>query len=114
MKDVQLEIHRDLIEPIIAPKIPVHISVPVLLGVGGVAYGVTRYDYYWENVVENSDVFFIADIGLEVELNLVSFFRLTLGAYYRYTNDINVYYYGSNDLAIPSNALRGWHTSLTF
>ena len=78
-------------EPIIFPKFPVHISVPVLIGIGGVAYtsveiGEWGNDYF----VEDSETFLVAEPGIEMEMNITRFFRFSMGAYYRYTSEIEL------------------------
>jgi hypothetical protein len=88
-----------LLEPVIAHKSIVHLTVPVLLGVGGAGL---RDDHYrpvrqgtdqdmdefdsWEE----TDVFLVAEPGLNVELNLFKYARLDLGATYRYIYDNNL------------------------
>ncbi len=64
-----------IIEPIIGAKWPVHISIPILIGAGGVAYinnyyGRPNYDYY-NPYSEEVDAFFVLEPGIEVELNMV-------------------------------------------
>jgi hypothetical protein len=78
-------------EPIIFPKFPVHISVPVLIGIGGVAYTSIEIGQ-WENdyFVEDSETFLVAEPGIEMEMNLTQFFRFSMGAYYRYTSEIEL------------------------
>ena len=78
-------------EPIIFPKFPVHISVPILVGIGGVAYTSVEVRE-WENdyFVEDSETFLVLEPGLEMEMNLTQFFRFSMGAYYRYTSEIEL------------------------
>jgi hypothetical protein len=86
-----------ILEPIIAPRMPVHLSFPVLLGVGGVAK--TNSD--WENPdysPENADVFLIAEPGAELELNLVKFIRISFGTSYRFTRSVHLSGYSSGFL----------------
>lgn len=76
-----------MFEPILLPKYPVHLSFPVLLGVGGVAKvnaDVWEPDYN----VDDADALFIAEPGVELEMNLLKFVRLSVGASYRFTTDI--------------------------
>ncbi len=90
-------------EPILLPMSPVHLSFPVLAGIGGVAYAVTGYEdweYYTANYVEDSDVFLVLEPGAELEFNMMRYFRLSLGAYYRYTSRLHL-------LNTPANALQG-------
>jgi hypothetical protein len=102
-----------IIEPIIMGRWPIHISFPVLIGAGGVAltsynedlfsqYG-DRYDVYLEEAV----AFFVAEPGVELELNLVRWMRLAFFGNYRYTT--NLISTGS----INENALNTWSAGIT-
>jgi hypothetical protein len=76
-----------LFEPIVFPRFPVHISFPVVLGIGAI---VSMNSYYWEDwdseyYTDDSDLFLIAQPGLDIELNLLKHMRLGLGAKYRFT-----------------------------
>lgn len=79
-----------LLQPVIAPRFPVHVSFPVTLGVGGVASLQTHYyddfDATW--YVNDEAFFFIAEPGVELELNLVRFIRASFGVSYRYTSSV--------------------------
>ena len=100
-----------LIEPIIGAKWPVHVSIPILIGAGGIAY-VHNYwkdyddPYYHDHYPTEADAFFVLEPGIEIELNLVKFMRLAVGGYYRYTSDL--------DLAdSKSDMLNGFSTGVT-
>lgn len=100
-----------LLEPIIFPKFPVHISVPVLIGAGGIAYTSTfnPYPYEYEDFdlfVEDATGYFVFEPGLEIEINVVRFFRLAIGGYYRFTSNINLY-------DTPQDVLNGWSAGVT-
>ncbi len=71
------------IEPVLMPKWPVHLSFPVLLGAGGISY-VTREPNRDNNYIEDTQAFLLAEPGAEIELNLTRFFRMSLGATYRF------------------------------
>lgn len=78
-----------LIEPILFPKSPVHLSFPVILGAGGIAKGVL-YNYYYpyeytQVEIEDAEAFFIAEPGIELELNVARWLRFGLGCSYRLT-----------------------------
>lgn len=83
-----------LIEPIIAYRSPVHISLPIIIGAGGVAYAqqraVTQDDdvlgYRWDD----GQAFFVVEPGIDLELNLIPLVRLGVGASYRYTSDLDL------------------------
>lgn len=78
-------------EPILLPKFPVHLSVPVLIGIGGVAYtSVERTEWDDQYFVEDSETFLLVEPGIELEMNITHFFRFAMGAYYRYTSEIEL------------------------
>ena len=101
-----------VMEPILFGWFPVHLAFPILIGAGGVSSFsyVTDwndpYEYYPANF-EEAVAFFVAEFGMEVEFNLVRFFRLAVFASYRYTPDINM-------LFAEPDALRGWSAGMTF
>lgn len=79
-----------LFEPVIAPRFPIHLSFPIVLGAGGVANTKT---YRWNNedwdvFVEDEAFFLVAQPGVQVELNVFKFMRFGMGASYRFTSDI--------------------------
>ena len=88
-----------LLQPVIFPKSPVHISFPVLLGAGGAASVSTYYnepwDAYWE--MQDETFYFIVEPAAEVELNLIRWIRLSAGVSYRLTSPVNLQGY-SNDV----------------
>ena len=99
-------------EPILFGWFPVHLSLPIMIGAGGVAntsYSANVYDpyEYWDGFVEEASAFFAAEFGAELEFNLVRFFRLAIFGSYRYTSDLRME-------GIPANALRGWSAGMTF
>jgi hypothetical protein len=99
-----------IIEPILLPKFPVHISFPTLLGVGGISYITQDMDYH--NMVEDSEVFLIAEPSAELEFNITRHFRLALGASYRFTSPFNV---GTSGTApVSSDSLESWSFMMTF
>lgn len=96
-------------EPILMPKMPVHVSFPVMVGAGGMAVvTISQEDNFWEENVhsEASDAFIIIQPGIEAELNVTRFFRFALGGYYRYTSNIDI---DSNfEYYVPQDVLRGF------
>lgn len=100
-----------LMEPILLPKFPVHLSIPVLIGAGGIAYTSTFNPLPYENsdfelFVEDATGYFVVEPGIELEFNVVRFFRLALGGYYRYTSSINLY-------DTPEDVLNGWSAGIS-
>lgn len=91
-----------LIEPIVFPKYPVHVSFPILLGAGGIARSVlTNYNYpydYTEIYVENAEAFMIAEPGVEIEFNVARWMRLAIGATYRFTTPLETSIYDTKPM----------------
>ena len=84
------------IEPIILPKFPVHISIPVHFGIGQIGYGNNTFNENfsedWHQKLESIDNFLLIEPGVELEVNLTSFCRLGFGVYYKFTTDIDLRY----------------------
>ena len=98
-----------LLEPILFPKFPVHISVPIVAGVGGVATTSSYNPYGWEDTeyfVEEASSFLVIEPGVELEINIVRFFRIAIGGYYRLTSDIRL-----NNT--PTDVLEGFSGGIT-
>ena len=99
------------IEPIVAGRSPIHLSFPVLFGIGGISQiDLNAWDYYGPaNPIDNYDydVFFIIEPAAELEFNLARFFRTAAYVSYRYTSNIQMY--GTDE-----NVLNGFSFGLTF
>ena len=96
-------------EPILLPRFPIHISLPVVVGVGGIAYTTsTSYTDWFEPsyYVEDATSFLIVEPGVELEINVVKFFRVAVGAYYRYTSNITL-------IDTPEDVLNGYSAAIT-
>jgi len=88
------------LEFITFPKFPVHISFPIMIGAGGMAYhkdnGLLKSnsnnddDYDRRYTFIESDAFFVIEPGVELEMNVLRFFRVALGASYRYLGDLKM------------------------
>ncbi len=88
------------VEPIIAPRFPVHVSFPVTFGGGWVGYNENTWwdedwnnwdnDYDYEDYFYDSDAFFLIEPGVEIELNVVKCLRVSFGATYRFTTDFEM------------------------
>jgi hypothetical protein len=90
------------IEPIILPKYPVHLSAPFLIGVGWL----TLNEYTWYSPYD-WDSYVIVEPGLEMELSLLKFFRISVGASYRYTTNLRME-------GVPENLMHGFGGNITF
>lgn len=98
-----------LIEPIIWPKSPAHVSFPVLIGAGGITW-IEDYNY-WEPYDNNVAAYFVFVPGAELELNIVNFFRIAIGVNYRFTPDIALYNRNGN-LVVSPDVMRGFSANL--
>ena len=105
-----------MFEFIAAPKSPIHVSFPVVIGAGGVGY-VERDGIFGNSDInpfsEDSQAFFVVEPGIELEMNLLRFMRLGLGVSYRYTSDIDLSYRGNGGRIMGSDALNGLSGGIT-
>lgn len=103
-----------LVEPIIWSKQIVHLSIPMVVGIGGAGknYSSSGYSYETQTYIPESsygetDVFFMLRPGAEVEVNLSRFFRISLGAYYHHA-------LGFELEDVNPNALNGFTGGISF
>jgi len=104
-----------LLEPIIFPFKPVHVSFPVLIGGGG-AFVIDEMTYHGYEEYGSYGSCFVLEPGVDIEFNIVKFFRVALNVSYRYTSDLSLDYYsypGIKEFSVPSDALRGFNAGLT-
>jgi hypothetical protein len=111
-----------LLEPIVAPMSPVHVSFPITIGAGGVATTpayLDKYYYSYNSYYYNSTAFFLLEPGVDVEFNITKFFRLAIGGSYRYTSNIYLQHKYLNDqdetvfYNVPKDALRGFNVDIS-
>jgi hypothetical protein len=97
------------IEPVISYRSPVHITLPLIVGAGGVGYSYnSRFPENIDKQEYRDDVqaFFVVEPGIELEFNIIPLVRLGLGASYRYTTDIDL-------PGTPKDALHGFNTGVS-
>lgn len=100
-----------LIEPVIAYRSPVHITLPVIVGAGGVTYDHSsiisdEFDPHGYHEHYDAQAFFVVEPGIELELNVIPLVRVGIGASYRYTSDLHL-------PATPKDALHGSNVGLS-
>jgi len=97
-------------EPIILPNSPIHVSFPILIGGGGISTIPSNYMEFDPgfDFLYQYDVFFVFEPGVDLEINMVKFFRIGLGASYRFTNGVLLTYPVSNN-TVPKNVLDGFN-----
>ena len=86
-----------VLEPVIGDRSAVHITLPILFGIGGIGLQKNRYDIFDEDDIDwedyeafDEDVFLVVEPGMNLELNLLRNLRLNVGATYRYVYDNDV------------------------
>lgn len=105
-----------LVEPVILPKSVVHITLPTLIGVGGISYrvkaGGSNDVEDWKS--EDRSAFMVFEPGIEIEINVVKFMRIGFGAYYRLTSNVDIDYENTELGAITdSDILNGFSAGIT-
>lgn len=100
-----------LLEPIIFPKFPVHLSFPVVLGGGAVCYAeaVNIEGDVQDLIVNDVDGFLLAKPGVEIELNVTRYFRFCLNTHYRFTADL-----GTDPKMVSAKELDGFSYGISF
>ena len=71
------------LEYIAWPDKVVHVALPILVGAGKVEY---KGSYRDSETGEDSDTYFILEPGLDIQFNVMRFWRMDLGASYRYVS----------------------------
>ncbi|HPJ79022.1 MAG TPA: hypothetical protein PK489_09535 [Prolixibacteraceae bacterium] len=102
------------IEPIVGGLKPVHLSFPVLLGMGGAGLLRTYRPGYqepweepWDFTLPEGDFFLVIEPAVELEFNLARVFRTAAYASYRFTSPVEL-------LGKAPDVLRGFNFGLTF
>ena len=86
-----------MIEPILFADRPLHVALPVVVGGGFVGKYVFIGDSFWDNGDYVS--FGYIEPGIELEANIVSWFRVSVGAYYAFRWDVDSYNMSSDILS---------------
>ncbi len=92
-----------IFEPMIFPLKPIHLSFPILVGVGAAA-AFENYSYYSsENI---SDFFWVVEPMAELEVNFTKWLRIAVYGGYRYTSALDI-------TNISKDALRSYSVGVT-
>ncbi len=97
---------------VVAPVEVVHFYVPVLIGGGGldVFTEVTTSTPFTQEIdrfdVESSG-FFVLEPGIEAEVNIARFFRISLGGSYRIVDGVDM-------INVSNGDLTGWSINMSF
>ncbi len=88
------------VEPVLFSEKVVHVTFPVLIGMGYMAYSNRGFwndtdfgefkDYYegWEKV--DSDTYFVIEPAVNIEINITKFMRIGVEGKYRYANGLDL------------------------
>lgn len=74
-----------------------HFTVETLIGWGGVNY--SQFDEDYDDSDYNGDSFFVLEPGASVEVNVTDFFRVGVGATYRYVQGVDYHALSNQDLS---------------
>ena len=91
------------LEPVIHSLKSIHLSTPILLGMGVLGrseWDESIYDDEYFTVIGNN--FLIVEPGIELEFNVTRWLRISTGAYYRFTTDETAY---ESDDFFPMNGV---------
>lgn len=109
-----------VLEPILVPKSPIHLSFPVLLGVGGLSYmrDFTEWNSNTE-IIYGPDYFLprpflVAEPAAELEINMFKHFRIAFSTSYRFTSDIIMKYPGGTLVTSNKKPLNGLSYGVVF
>ena len=98
------------LEANIAPFYPVHVIIAVIIGAGGIAYADQKWweghDYNEPASSLDSDAYFVLEPGLELQLNLIKFMRISFGGSYRYTSQVSM-------INSSGSMMQGWNGYFT-
>jgi hypothetical protein len=92
------------LEYIIQSDQVVHFSVYTLIGAGGIMYKENHWDD-WSDWNSGNDEFFVFEPAVNVEINIISFFRINAGVTYRFISGLYYSELENSDLAGFSGAL---------
>ncbi len=101
------------LEPIIGSKLPVHITLPTLFGVGGIGYRAFDFDEFnsWDDYYYENDVILVLEPGIDVELNLTRHLRFNIHGSYRLVQAFDYGFVKSpdlNGLSVGLGLKAGW------
>ncbi|HPD65088.1 MAG TPA: hypothetical protein P5050_05965 [Bacteroidia bacterium] len=72
-----------LFEYMLFPTKAINLSIPLLIGSGSAKLYYRDYNLFFDNALIESSTFFVLEPGIDIQLNLLSFMRFSLGASYR-------------------------------
>jgi hypothetical protein len=103
-----------LFEYTLLPESVVHVSFPLVVGMGYMYYSNEefhpsdlRYYQNWHHSTIDNDYFFVVEPGIKAEFNVVKALRIGVGISYRYTPDLELKH-------TPDDLVNQFNASLSF
>ena len=101
-----------LVEYYLSPKELFHVSIASLLGVGGVMYSQNHFkDDHIDGDDFKGNAFFVAEPEVNLFINLTRFWRIGIGATYRYTYGLDGL---AEDAQLSDELFTGFNSQLQF
>lgn len=104
-----------LVEYTLNPTHKFHVSFPVMVGGGAIAY--KQQDTGLGNpalpIFEDTQLIFVSEIGVIAEMNVIKYLRVGLGLHYRSASDASLAYEGQSTEILGVSGLTGLNFGLT-
>ena len=89
-----------LLEYIFSSEKLLHVGINTMIGAGGVCYAEKDYSNDYEKEVDyNSSSFFVLEPGINLDINVSSYFRIGAGVTYRYVSGVEYENLSNSDLS---------------
>ena len=103
-----------LLEPRLFPKLPIHISIPLRAGFGTISYHKNNNWATTKPPNEFNDTYLIFEPGIEIELNIVKYFKIAVGINYKITDGIIMEETPIDILDSSIDILDSWSVNISF
>lgn len=90
------------LEYIIAPEKLIHFTIQSLIGAGGASYINLPSTNSLPSNTRTGTAFFVAELGVNAQLNIASFCRLSAGVNYRFANGVKLAGLSNKDVSGPA------------
>ncbi len=94
-----------LLEYTLTPDKPVHVTFPMVFGIGGAVYSQAQLTD--SKLVIDSQAILVAEPGIELEFNVIKYVKMSFGATYRITSNATLTQEGRQSEILSSRGLNG-------